>query len=111
MELAFGLGYRRYEWKCDSLNANSCRAALRLGFKFEGTFRQATVYKGRNRDTSWFSILDTEWPALNRAFEHWLSPQNFDESGNQRVPLSTTTAALRNTGALTSGQPTLPQLR
>lgn len=71
------LGYRRYEWKCDSLNAASRRAAERLGFSHEGTFRQATVYKGRNRDTAWFSLLDSEWPAHKRAFEAWLDPAKF----------------------------------
>ena len=78
------LGYRRYEWKCDSLNARSQRAARRLGFTFEGIFRQATIYKGRNRDTAWFSILDSEWPALDEAFRAWLAPENFDDTGNQR---------------------------
>ena len=73
------LGYRRYEWKCDSLNEPSRRAAARLGFQFEGIFRQAVVYKGRNRDTAWFSILDGEWPALRGAYEQWLAPANFDE--------------------------------
>jgi RimJ/RimL family protein N-acetyltransferase len=82
------LGYRRYEWKCDSLNAPSRAAALRLGFHYEGMFRQATVYKARNRDTCWFSILDSEWPALKSAFEHWLDPQNFDAAGRQRQSLS-----------------------
>ena len=81
------LGYRRYEWKCDSLNAPSRRAADRLGFVYEGTFRQATIYKGRNRDTAWYSIIDTEWPSVRRAFESWLDPANFDESGAQRTPL------------------------
>ena len=83
------LGYRRYEWKCDALNAPSRRAAERLGFRFEGIFRQATIYKGRNRDTAWFSIIDREWPALERAFSLWLEPSNFDESGVQRVSLGT----------------------
>jgi RimJ/RimL family protein N-acetyltransferase len=82
------LGYRRYEWKCDALNAPSRAAALRLGFRYEGLFRQATVYKGRNRDTCWFSILDREWPALRQAFERWLDPGNFDERGRQRQSLS-----------------------
>ena len=72
------LGYRRYEWKCDSLNAPSRAAAQRLGFTYEGLFRQATVYKERNRDTAWFSILDSEWPRLRTAFEAWLDPANFD---------------------------------
>ncbi len=82
------LGYRRYEWKCDALNAASRAAALRLGFRCEGLFRQATVYKGRNRDTLWFSILDGEWPALRRAFERWLDPGNFDAEERQRASLS-----------------------
>lgn len=82
------LGYRRYEWKCDALNAASRRAAERLGFRFEGIFRQATVYKGRNRDTAWYSILDREWPGLKRCFETWLDPENFDADGNQRRTLA-----------------------
>lgn len=82
------LGYRRYEWKCDSLNAPSRAAALRLGFRFEGIFRQAVVYKGRNRDTAWFSIIDKEWPALRAAYEQWLAPENFDSSGTQRRKLA-----------------------
>lgn len=77
------LGYRRYEWKCDSLNQRSKHAALRLGMSFEGTFRQATVYKGRNRDTNWYSILNTEWPTQKAKFQHWLAPENFDSSGKQ----------------------------
>lgn len=77
------LGYRRYEWKCDSLNVPSRHSAIRLGFTFEGVFRQATVYKGRSRDTAWFSIIDTEWPRLKLAYEAWLSPQNFDAAGQQ----------------------------
>lgn len=81
------LGYRRYEWKCDALNAPSRRAAERLGFRFEGIFRQAVVYKGRNRDTAWFSIVDGEWPQLKSAFERWLAPANFDADGQQRVSL------------------------
>jgi RimJ/RimL family protein N-acetyltransferase len=82
------LGYRRYEWKCDSLNAPSRRAAERYGFRYEGTFRQAIVYKGRNRDTAWFSITDGEWPALRAAFEAWLAADNFGEDGMQRRSLS-----------------------
>jgi RimJ/RimL family protein N-acetyltransferase len=82
------LGYRRYEWKCDSLNAPSCSAAERLGFSYEGTFRQAVVMKGRNRDTAWYSITDGEWPAIRRALELWLAPQNFDAGGLQRRRLS-----------------------
>lgn len=88
MKYAFeGLGYRRYEWKCDSLNAPSRKAALRLGFTFEGIFRQAMVYKGRNRDTAWFSVLDSEWPALSRSFEQWLHPDNFTSEGRQKQSL------------------------
>jgi RimJ/RimL family protein N-acetyltransferase len=83
------LGYRRYEWKCNSLNAPSRRAALRLGFSFEGVFRQHMIVKGRNRDTAWFSMLDSEWPARRAAFEQWLAPENFDSSGRQRIALST----------------------
>ncbi len=82
------LGYRRYEWKCDSLNAPSRRAALRLGFRFEGIFRQHMIIKGRNRDTAWFSILDSEWPARKANFEQWLDPANFDANGNQKESLS-----------------------
>lgn len=82
------LGYRRYEWKCDALNGPSRSAAERLGFTFEGVFRQATHYKGRNRDTAWYSIIDTEWPRIRDAFEAWLSPDNFDASGQQRKPLT-----------------------
>jgi hypothetical protein len=89
MKHAFGLGYRRYEWKCDALNAASRRAAERLGFTFEGIFRQAIVYKGRNRDTAWFSIIDREWPALDAAFQAWLDPANFDAEGCQRQSLAT----------------------
>lgn len=77
------LGYRRYEWKCDNLNAPSHRAANRLGFTYEGLFRQALVYKGRNRDTAWFSIIDSEWPAIEAAMTAWLSEENFDASGQQ----------------------------
>lgn len=80
------LGYRRYEWKCDALNAPSRNAALRLGFQYEGTFRQATIYKSRNRDTAWFSIIDQEWPALKTAFERWLDPENFAD-GRQKKSL------------------------
>jgi RimJ/RimL family protein N-acetyltransferase len=82
------LGYRRYEWKCDALNAPSRAAAQRLGFQYEGMFRQATVYKARNRDTCWFSILDSEWPALKAAFERWLDPDNFDMQGHQKRNLA-----------------------
>jgi RimJ/RimL family protein N-acetyltransferase len=85
------LGYRRYEWKCDSLNAASRRAAPRLGFVYEGIFRQALVVKGHNRDTAWFSITDAEWPRLAAAYERWLAPDNFDADGRQRLALSTLT--------------------
>jgi RimJ/RimL family protein N-acetyltransferase len=88
MKRAFELGYRRYEWKCDALNAASRAAAQRLGFSFEGVFRQATVYKGRNRDTAWYAVIDTEWPALQQAFLTWLAPANFDSTGRQRTRLS-----------------------
>ena len=82
------LGYRRYEWKCDALNAPSRRAAERLGFTFEGIFRQATLYKGRNRDSAWYAVIDKEWPALKRAYLTWLDPGNFDASGRQRQSLA-----------------------
>ena len=88
MELAFSLGYRRYEWKCDALNIPSKRAAERLGFKFEGVFRQATHYRGRNRDTAWFSIIDKEWPAVKAAHKEWLNPSNFDGRRVQQKSLS-----------------------
>ncbi|MDN5938614.1 MAG: GNAT family N-acetyltransferase [Salinisphaera sp.] len=88
MRRIFELGYRRYEWKCDALNAPSRTAAQRLGFTYEGTFRQATVYKGRNRDTAWYSIVDAEWPRLHQSFSQWLAPSNFDELGGQRTRLS-----------------------
>lgn len=81
------LGYRRYEWKCDSLNAPSRRAALRLGFSYEGTFPQHVVTRGRNRDTSWFSITDDQWPAIRSGLERWLAPENFDETDRQRQSL------------------------
>jgi RimJ/RimL family protein N-acetyltransferase len=82
------LGYRRYEWKCDALNAPSRRAALRLGFVFEGVFRQARVVKGRNRDTAWFSITDREWPRCRDALSAWLASENFDPAGHQRRTLA-----------------------
>jgi len=89
------LGYRRYEWKCDSLNAPSVAAAKRLGFRFEGTFRQAVIVKGRNRDTSWLSIIDSEWPAVKQALEGWLAPANFDAAGAQRRRLGDLMAEAR----------------
>jgi len=95
MKNAFDLGYRRYEWKCDALNAPSRRAAERLGFRYEGLFRQAVVYKGRNRDTAWYSIIDGEWPALQRAFAQWLDPANFAADGSQRIALGDLTRAAR----------------
>jgi len=95
MRRAFELGYRRYEWKCDALNAASRAAAERLGLSYEGIFRQATVYKRRNRDTAWYAAVDGEWPALAAAFEAWLDPENFDAAGRQRVSLRTLTAPIR----------------
>jgi RimJ/RimL family protein N-acetyltransferase len=92
MREAFALGYRRYEWKCNALNAPSIAAAHRLGFSFEGLFRHAAVVKGRNRDTAWFSVVDRDWPMLEAAFQRWLSPDNFDDVGNQRTRLSDLTA-------------------
>ncbi|HMQ31304.1 MAG TPA: GNAT family protein [Chloroflexaceae bacterium] len=94
MERAFSLGYRRYEWKCDALNAPSRAAARRLGLSFEGVFRQATVYKGRNRDTAWYAAIDAEWPALEAAFRRWLDPANFDAAGRQRLRLAELTRPL-----------------
>lgn len=94
MKQVFDLGYRRYEWKCNSLNQPSINAAMRLGMTFEGLFRQATMVKGRNRDTAWFAILDRDWPLAQRAFEQWLDPSNFDESGRQQVSLSALTAPI-----------------
>ncbi|MEK9904133.1 MAG: GNAT family protein, partial [Rhodospirillales bacterium] len=90
------LGYRRYEWKCDSLNGPSRNAAVRLGFRYEGLFRQAVVYKGRNRDTAWFSIIDREWPSIRAAYEEWLDPSNFDAQQQQRTPLGKLIEAHRN---------------
>ena len=87
-DYGFSLGYRRYEWKCNNRNEPSKRAALRYGFKFEGLFRQHQVVKGENRDTAWYSILDSEWPARKAAFERWLDPANFDAQGRQKVSLS-----------------------
>jgi len=82
------LGYRRYEWKCDTLNAPSRNAAKRLGFRYDGLFQQAIMYKGRNRDTAWFSILDKDWPALQTAYLEWLDVKNFDGDGQQKASLS-----------------------
>ncbi|MHB1511537.1 MAG: GNAT family N-acetyltransferase [Acidimicrobiales bacterium] len=94
MSLVFDeLGYRRLEWKCDALNAPSRKAASRFGFVYEGTFRQAVVVKGRNRDTAWYSITDSDWHHLKGAYQRWLSPANFDQDGRQRLALSDLTAA------------------
>jgi RimJ/RimL family protein N-acetyltransferase len=89
------LGYRRYEWKCDSLNAPSRAAAIRLGFQYEGLFRDAVVYKGRNRDNAWYSIVADEWPALRTAFERWLDPANFGPEGGQILRLAQCIAEAR----------------
>ncbi|MFN8624209.1 MAG: GNAT family protein [Chloroflexota bacterium] len=94
MRTVFELGYRRYEWKCDSLNAPSRAAAQRLGFSYEGIFRQHRVVKGHNRDTAWYAMTDTDWPALRAAFERWLDPDNFDGTGHQRERLSDLTAPI-----------------
>ncbi len=91
-DLAFKSGYRRYEWKCDALNGPSKKAAQRLGFSYEGIFRQATVYKGRNRDTAWFAITDSEWKKLSGAFQQWLSDENFTAEGIQKESLSKLTS-------------------
>ena len=96
MRYAFeDLGYRRFEWKCDNGNAPSRRAAGRFGFTSEGLFRQHMIVKGRNRDTAWFSIIDSEWPALKSAYEAWLAPANFDEAGRQRMGLADLIAKAR----------------
>ena len=94
MKRAFELGYRRYEWKCDALNAPSRAAAQRLGFSYEGIFRQAVVYKGRNRDTAWYAMIDSEWPQLDAAYTRWLAPDNFDADGRQCVSLSQLTSPI-----------------
>ena len=92
LEWVFSAGYRRCEWKCNALNEASRAAAVRLGFSFEGIFRQAVIVKGRNRDTAWFSMLDKEWGKLSEAFAAWLAPQNFSSSGRQKLRLSELTA-------------------
>lgn len=94
MKNAFELGYRRYEWKCNALNAPSRKAAQRLGFSYEGIFRQAVVVKGRNRDTAWYAAIDSEWQELNAVFSQWLSADNFDALGMQKTKLSTLTAPI-----------------
>jgi RimJ/RimL family protein N-acetyltransferase len=88
MKRAFDSGYRRYEWKCDALNARSRAAAQRLGLSYEGIFRQAMIYKGRNRDTAWYAAIDSEWPELEGAFTKWLDPSNFDADGKQKISLT-----------------------
>ena len=98
MKWAFDAGYRRYEWKCDALNAPSRRAAQRLGFSYEGVFVQATVVKGRNRDTAWFAVIDKDWPALSEAFQLWLAPGNFGPDGRQRERLGDLTGLVRRSG-------------
>ena len=103
MAWAFDAGYRRYEWKCNALNMASRRAAQRLGFSYEGVFRQATVSKGRNRDTAWFAAIDAEWPSLKEAYAAWLSPSNFDNAGQQRESLGDMTRLVR-----VSDDPSLP---
>jgi RimJ/RimL family protein N-acetyltransferase len=95
MDWAFAAGYRRYEWKCDALNRPSRRAAQRLGFSFEGVFVQATIVKGRNRDTAWLAVIDKDWAALKEAFQLWLAPSNFDVDGGQRERLSDLTRLVR----------------
>ena len=102
MKWAFEAGYRRYEWKCNALNHPSRCAAQRLGFSFEGVFRQALVVKGRNRDTAWFAMIDKDWPALKEAFEAWLSQKNFTQDGEQKERLGDLTALVR-----VSSDPTL----
>jgi len=94
MRWAFMAGYRRYEWKCNALNLKSRRAAQRLGLSYEGVFRQATISKGRSRDTAWFAAIDAEWPSLQIAFENWLQPENFDAAGQQKRSLSAMTEAV-----------------
>lgn len=95
MQWAFDAGYRRYEWKCNALNKPSRRAGQRLGFSFEGVFRQAAIVKGRNRDTAWFAAIDSEWPALKEAFKAWLNASNFDVTGQQVERLSDLTGLVR----------------
>ena len=98
MANVFELGYRRYEWKCNDQNMPSRLAAQRLGFSFEGIFRQAGIVKGHNRDTAWFAAMDHEWPAICTAMQTWLNPTNFDDDGNQKSSLSSLTAPLLHYG-------------
>ncbi len=98
MQWAFEAGYRRFEWKCNALNKPSRQAAQRLGFSYEGIFRQALVVKGRNRDTAWFAMIDKEWPALKEAYRVWLDPANFDARGHQRERLGDLTGLVRAAG-------------
>ena len=97
MQWAFDTGYRRFEWKCDAANLGSRRAAQRYGFSYEGVFRQASIVKGRNRDTAWFACIDSEWPALKEAFTAWLAPSNFDAGGQQIERLGALTGLVRET--------------
>jgi RimJ/RimL family protein N-acetyltransferase len=92
-DYGFGLGYRRYEWKCNNQNEPSKRAAVRYGFKYEGLFRQHQIVKGKNRDTAWYSILDSEWPARKAVFQRWLAADNFDKDGRQKQSLAALNAA------------------
>jgi RimJ/RimL family protein N-acetyltransferase len=94
MRWAFSAGYRRYEWKCNVLNTPSRSAAMRLGFSYEGVFRQASIVKGRNRDTAWYAAIDSEWPALEQAYRTWLAPENFDGGGRQRRSLASLTSPI-----------------
>jgi len=94
MKRVFEAGYRRYEWKCDALNARSRVAAQRFGFSYEGIFRQATIYKGRNRDTAWYAAIDKEWPELEGAFRRWLDASNFDGENRQRISLAKLTGPI-----------------
>lgn len=95
IEWAFEAGYRRLEWKCDALNRPSCRAAQRLGLSYEGTFRRATIYKSRNRDTAWYAATSKEWPALRGAYQEWRSLKNFDHNGHEIQKLSALTASAK----------------
>ncbi|MGE4576684.1 MAG: GNAT family protein [Candidatus Pseudothioglobus sp.] len=94
MKWVFDNGYRRYEWKCNALNLKSRRAAQRLGFSYEGVFRQMTINKGRNRDTAWFAIIDKEWAEIERCFDQFLSESNFDNNGKSKVSLTSLTESL-----------------